>query len=112
MSEKQQKIDLDKHLHGDEVPFFKAKDMKKKEIKVKLTATREATLPQTGLSLILDFIYGKKDWSFPLNKTNIKKMQEKYGDDVEKWAPRDLTLIKVKVNNPKLKQEVDGIRIK
>lgn len=108
MSEKQQKIDLDKYLGG----FFKAEDMAKEKEKIVIGKIREADLPNSGPSLILDFNYKEKEKSLPLNKTNLKVLRSKFGINVEKWEGKEIILIKVLTTNPKTRKEVESLRIK
>ena len=105
-------VDLNKFYPSAGGNFIKAKDIKGKAAKAVITAVREADLPQTGLSMILDFEIKKKEWSFPLNKTNCKFLMEKYGDEEKKWIGKVINLVKVLVNNPKLGKEVESIRIR
>lgn len=86
--------------------FLKGTDLKKSErsITVKCTAIRK---PGEGFlsPLIMDVecsLEGKT--SFPLNKTNIKRLAELVGDDLEKAVGQKFRLEKVLVNNPKTNQ--------
>lgn len=112
MTEVQTKIDLDKYTKGEGLPFFKAKDMKTQRAKIKTILFREVDLPNTGDTLIMDFDYKKTRRSLPLNKTNVKKLIELFGRDVTKWTDKQVTLVKVLVNNPKIGKEVESIRIR
>ena len=105
-------VDLNKFYPSAGGNFIKAKDIKGQKVKVAIIAVREADLPQTGLSLILDFEIKKKEWSFPLNKTNCKFLMDKHGDDEKKWIGKVIDLVKVLVNNPKINKEVESIRIR
>lgn len=105
-------VDLNKFFPGEGGNFIKAKDIRGKSVKAVPVAVREAELPQTGLSLILDIEVKKKAWSFPMNKTNCKYMMEKYGDDEKKWIGKVISLVKVLVNNPKTGKEVESLRIR
>jgi len=103
---------LNDYLGSGNNPFFKANQMEKESIKVVVEAVREADLPNSGKTLILDFTYKREKKSLALNKTNIKALIEKYGLTVSEWIGKTITLYKVRVTNPKTKQEVDSIRIK
>ena len=105
------KID-EKEIFGESIAFFKAEDMKTQEIIITIKDVRMAELPQTGKTIIVDFIYNKEDRSIPLNKTNFKMLKEKFGLETEEWNNKRITLYKVKVNNPTTNEEVDSIRIK
>ena len=105
-------VTLDKYFQGTGEKFIKAKDIKGQKLKAVIIAVREAELPQTGLSLILDIEIKKKAWSFPLNKTNCTFLMDKHGDDEKKWIGKVIDLVKVLVNNPKLGKEVESIRIR
>jgi hypothetical protein len=48
---------------------------------------------------------------FGLNATNFDKLVEKFGENSDNWEGKKITLSKVRVNNPQLKKDVDGLRI-
>lgn len=108
---KNMKISKDKFRTGEQIPFFKAIDMKGQETKVKILNYREIDLP-TGLTPVVDFQYNKQDRSLPLNQTNLGRLIDLFGDETERWIGEIMTLIKVMVTNPKLNKEVEGIRVK
>lgn len=105
-------IKLDQFLKEGVMPFFKASEMKTNSIKVKITNLREENLQYSGRTLIVDFEYKKTTRSLPLNRTNLKKLIEKFGTDPKNIIGQEITLTKVLVTNPKTKQEVESIRIK
>lgn len=106
------KIDLNQYLGGERQQFFKASELKTTSAKIKIKNVREAELPFSGKSVIIDFDYKKQERSLPLNKTNLRKLITLLGSDTEKWIGKEITLIKVLVTNPKTKQVVESIRIK
>ena len=59
--------------------------------------------------LDIDEIHGAA--AMALNKTNVKRMVALCGDDFEKWGGYDLTLIKVRTNNPTTGAAAWGLEI-
>lgn len=110
--EKQSKIDIEKHLQGEGPAFFKASEMAGNKTKVKIVRVREINLPNSGDTVVIDFDYKKEERSLPLNKTNMKKLVELFGLDVNKWIGQSVNFVKVLVTNPKTKKEVESIRIR
>ena len=108
---KNMKVSKDKFRTGEQIPFFKAIDMKGQETKVKILNYREIDLP-TGLTPVVDFQYNKQDRSLPLNQTNLGRLIDLFGTETDKWIGESMTLMKVMVTNPKLNKEVEGIRVK
>lgn len=90
---------------------MKAGDVKTDKIIVVPRAFREAVLQFSGNSVIMDFDLKGKLESIPLNKTNIKKLNEMTGYAPESLIGKMLVLRKVNVTNPKTKQEVQSWRI-
>jgi len=105
------KISKDKFRTGEQIPFFKAKDMKANTTTLKILNYREIDLP-TGLTPVVDFQYNKQDRSLPLNQTNLGRLIDLFGEETDRWIGESMTLIKVMVTNPKLNKEVEGIRVK
>ena len=92
--------------------FFKAADIKGEEARIKITKFREANLPNTGKTPVIDFTYNREERSLPLNKTNFKKLIEKLGNETNEWIGETITLYTVMANNPKTNSEAPSIRVK
>lgn len=84
-------------LHGSDLPRGQTK------VVIKVTGVREAP-DGFNSPLILDIeeVYEKEAWA--VNKTNLKAIAEKYGDDVEKLVGKRIPLHVALVNNPKTKK--------
>jgi len=106
------RVKEDEYFERTTAQFFKAQDLKGQETTVTIKNVREADLPNTGKTLIIDFDYNKEERSLPLNKTNFRKLVEKFGNDTNDWEKQRIKLFKVWVNNPRTKQEVESIRIR
>ena len=104
-------IDWKKHEQGSTNPFFKPEQVKGEKIWVKILGYRETELQFSGLSVIMDFEYKKEKQSIPLNKTNVKRLNELSNLNPESLIGQMLELKKVLVTNPKTKQEVESWRI-
>jgi len=105
-------INLDNYLQGNRAPFFKACEIKAKSVKVQISKVRETELQFSGKTLVLDFMHKNVERTLPLNVTNLKFLKQKLGADTEKWEGQSIQLVKVLVNNPKTKTEVESIRIR
>ena len=99
-------------MQGGGGSFIKAKDVKGKKTLAVIVKVREANLPNSGPTLVLDIEVKKQPYSLPLNATNLKKMIELHGGSSNKWIGKVITLYKVLVTNPKTRQEVESLRIK
>jgi hypothetical protein len=91
--------------------FLKAGDVKAEKIVVVPKAFREVVLQFSGKSVIMDFDLKGKLESIPLNKTNVKKLNELTNYNPESLINKMLVLRKVNVTNPKTKMEVQSWRI-
>ncbi|MEM2614610.1 MAG: hypothetical protein QXO15_10400 [Nitrososphaerota archaeon] len=105
-------INLDTYLRTSRNPFLKGSELKTKTTKVEILNVREANLPHSGMTLIIDVKYKGQERSIALNVTNLRRLVELYGKDCTKWIGKVITLSKVNVINPKTRQEVESIRIK
>lgn len=65
--------------------------------------------PRLQLELVTE---DEREWMFDLNKTNIKKLKEEKLTHPKQVIGKRIYFMKVKVNNPQTKKEVDGLRIK
>ena len=66
-------------------------------------------MPQTGDTHCLFFTGYEKP--LPLNKTNLAKMVELFGDDSDNWKEKKIALTKEKANNPNTNVAVDTFRV-
>jgi hypothetical protein len=100
-------------LHGEDVPAGKS------SVTIVIGELREAP-DNFGSIAIIDFekpVYEKESWA--VNKTNMRAIQEKFGFDDEmtfeaaskRLKGKKLTLVKVKVNDPKKGKIVDSLFI-
>lgn len=77
---------------------------------VTISHVEKIKLPQTGDSWVLTF--KEFEPKFPLNKTNIKKLVDLFGEKHRDIVGKQVKLIVVLANNPKGGGEVPSIRIK
>jgi len=104
------KMEREKYF-GEQIPFFKGKDIEGNELSIIISGVRELELP-SGITPVIDFKYKKEEKSLPLNSTNFGRLIEKHGDESDNWIGKKITLMKVLVTNPQTKKEVESIRIK
>lgn len=96
---------------GEFSDFIKPEDLGKTGEAVAKINSPHRMIESTAQAVI-DLAIGKKTYSFGLNKTNAKRLIEKFGDNTDKWVGKSVTLIRVMANNPKTKTEVPAIRVK
>jgi hypothetical protein len=92
---------------GEGASFLKADDVKEGQ-KFVIEKFDEA-VTDIGLRPLLRLKGNSKPLG--LNKTNYKKLREKFGKDETKWAGKQITLKIVIANNPTTRQEGPAIRI-
>jgi len=97
---------------GDAGSLLKGSDLKASELSVTVfvIAAREAPV-NFNAPMILDIEENHGCKAFALNKTNTKKMVELVDDDYAEWAGYEVTLSKVRVQNPATGEPTWGLEI-
>lgn len=99
---------MSKVYRRNEAQYLKAADVPK-ETKVKITKFEEIKRNDGRIGQIIHL--KGYDKVLDLNATNLNVLIDKLGDDSDLWAGKDITLFKVKTENPD-GDPVDGIRLK
>lgn len=106
---------------GEGAPLLKGSDLPPKQSSVVIVVKDLREAPDNFASIaIIDFakdVFGKGAWA--VNKTNMRAIMEKFGIDEDaefshvaaKLRGKKITLVKVKVNDPKQKKIVDSLFI-
>lgn len=93
-------------------PLLKGVDLKKSELSVTVFVVGAREAPATWNSpIILDIEENHGFKAMALNKTNTRKLAEMISDDFEEWVGYEITLAKVRVNDPSTGGMTDGLEV-
>ena len=84
------------------------------KVVVTVRKVEETKLPKTGNTILVTF-REYPETALAMNKTNLKKMVELFGEETDDWVKNKVSLTVVSANNPQGKGEnamVDSLRIK
>lgn len=93
-----------KLLKGSDVP------KSKQNVTVFVNSVREAPV-EWGSPLVMDIDEIYECTALALNKTNIKHLVEKIGDDYDEWGGHEVTFVKTRVTNPNTGEAVTGLEV-
>lgn len=91
-------------LKGSDIPNSK------QSITVFVNSVREAP-EQWASPLVMDIEEQYNCGAIALNKTNVKALVEKIGDDYEEWAGYEVTFMKTRVTNPSTGMPAVGLEV-
>jgi len=80
-------------------------------IPVTVRKVEKVKLPKTGDTWLITF-REYPDAALALNKTNLKKLVDLFGDETDEWLKEKVKLIVVMANNPQGGGDVPSLRIK
>ena len=105
-----EKYELKQVLKPDDMK----EDLKTGSVVVTITGAEEINLPQTGNTYCLFFKSEKQSYEkpLPLNKTNLRRMIDLFGDNTDDWLTQQVVVMKALANNPKQQKEVPTLRLK